>query len=90
MILAGMTWFGAPERIGLHSLGMHLGLGRAGPSPDHLLFGMNFSLFSLLAFWLESLFWDLDDPFPSGYWLLRLINGYLSVKLALVFGVSFG
>ncbi len=74
---------GAPERMGLHSLGMclPLGFGRASPSPDHLLFGRHFSFFGLLAFWFESLFLGLGDLFPSGYLLLRLENGYLSVKL---------
>jgi hypothetical protein len=75
MILAGTTWVGAPERMGLHTLGMHLGLGRPGPSPDHLLFGRHFSFFGLLAFWFESLFWGLGDRFPSSHILFRLKMG---------------
>jgi hypothetical protein len=67
MILAGKTWVGAPERMGLRSMGMHLGLGRPGPSPDHLLFGRHFSFFGLLAFWFELVFLGLDDLFASGY-----------------------
>jgi len=67
MILAGTTWVGAPERMGLHSLGMHLDLGRACPSPDHVLFGGYFPFPGLLAFWFESVFLGLDDLFPSGY-----------------------
>jgi hypothetical protein len=46
---------------------MHLDLGRACPSLDHLLFGRHFSFFGLLTFWFESVFLGLDDLFPSGY-----------------------
>ena len=83
---------GAPERMGFYSLGVRfsLGLGRACHSPDHVLFGRYFPFFSLLAFWSESLFLGLGDLFPRSYLLLRLENGYLSVKLIAVFGFSFG
>ena len=74
---------GAPERMGFYSLGVRfsLGLDRACHSPDHVLFGRYFPFFSLLAFRSEPFLLGLGDVFPSRYLLLRLENGYLSVKL---------
>jgi hypothetical protein len=69
---------------------VHLGFGRAGPSPDHLLFGRCFLFFGLLALWLEPLFWGLGELFPSGHMVLKLKNRYLNVKLVPFFGFPFG
>ena len=69
--------------MGFHPLGVRLslGLGRASIGPDHVLFGRYFSFFSLLAFWVESVFLGLGDLFSSRHLLLKLENEYLSVKL---------
>ena len=74
---------GPPERMGLYPVGMRFspGLGGSRPSPGDVCVGWRFPLFSLLAFWSEPFLLGLGDVFPSGYLLLRLENGYLSVKL---------
>ena len=60
---------------------LSLGLGRACTGPDHVLFGRYLPFFSLLAFRPEPFLLGLGDVFPSRYLLLKLENGYLSVKL---------